>query len=354
MAQKYYPPISDLVTEQFPVTNLPLVSNLTNTLLDGLTYTDLFVNVSADKATRFFALKVVAKRMEAEIPGTSLKFVLFDGADEKSYIPLTLKTYWELRKYVEGFKADGFDYTPRAFFDLLLALIDVSEEDFIGGILFTFIDDADPYVKLIDEFIDTIKRYKTNKVEMDDEVGGVWNNWDTLIDELGKIKINVKDLKNTNTQPFKDEIDCIIKRWNAIASSLDLDFDIYKLAFETITKDVKNIEEKFEKLLELFRYWLGDINMNDVEDLLVPQFELTVPNVPVALEFPRSIFIPIDKASPANTPVALPDPAKTQITFNLDSLYYSTRTGFEMADKGSFSFDKSFILGTKFTLEVKN
>lgn len=352
MVQKYAPSLLDLVTDQFPVTNLPLVSDLTSDLLKGLTYEKLFVNVSADKATRFFALNILAKEIRTAIPGTGCSLVFFDKetgqpATGKSTIPLTLKTHWELRKYVEGFKADGFAYTPEAFFDLLLALIDVSEEDFIGGILFTFIDSADPYEKLVDEFIDTIDRYKKNQITINDEVGNVWKNCDEIIKQLGYVKANI-----ANTQILTDKVTQITQAWDAISSSLDLDFDIYKLAFEAFQKDVKNRDEKFDRLLEMFRFWLGDINQQDLEDLLVPHFELTVPKVPVALEFPRSVFVPIDKTSPSNAPVALPAPAKTKLTFTLDSLYYSTKTGFEMADNGSFDFDKSFLLGTKFTLEI--
>src|SRR5436305_1756337 len=65
------------------------------------------------------------------------------------------------------------------------------------------------------------------------------------------------------------------------------------LAFDTVTRDVTDIDRKLEQLRILFGSWFGGLTWQDLEELLVPQFSLAVTKVPMALEFPRKWLVPL-------------------------------------------------------------
>lgn len=317
MTQRY-----GLLTELVDVDKVPaplsFVSQPLGALLAKVRYRDLIAETSPDRGAGHYALTLITERIVVDLLGSGLKVVYFEPeqpADLTSEIPLSFDYRWPILKYAHAFDLASFPHTARAVFDILLDIVDISEREFIDGVVEALIDDPAPYQALIDK----LKDWNAN--------GGAPLSGLTL----SNLPTTVGEAEHIVTQ---------IKAANV---------DVFIAAFEAAVEDLSNIEQGLDNVAALFRRWLGGVSREEVEALLVPHFSVELKNVNMALEVPRSILVPLDVAG--NVKGA---PEVSRVRFIAGALRYDPRTGFAIDLNGEAKLDKSEIPGFGLTLEVSD
>jgi hypothetical protein len=350
---RYYPPLSQLIGREALPSDVGVFGAATETvqdvldrLLKGVRFKDLVINQSAQGDVRFYSLSIVAEEFGFNLPGTDIAFLFFPGeaGSGEANIPLAFEWRWGIKRYVHDFETAAFSRSPRAFFDLLLKVANLTEAQFIAGIAKVLLGDAGDYVTLIQSIRTLVVDYKNGTATLEDEGQQILLNVDALVAGMDALLTDLQDPAPT----FDSDVDHIVETFEALSTTLDLDLDLCLLAFETVTRDLDNDDDKLDALLALFSAWFGGFGWQDLEEILIPQFSLAVAQLPVALEFPRKWLVPLDANNAPTTDEAI----KSQLKFNAGAIKYSTQTGLTFTGENSFSFTKSAIGKSGLTLEI--
>lgn len=316
MPSDYYAPISDLL----PASNVPdsistLLANVGN-LLSDLYYKDLIVEKSTDGDSAYVSLTLaVFHRIEFDLPA-DLKLVVFDSLSGSNTVatelPLSFSYRWEIIKYLREFDLDTFTETAEEYYDILLGIINASMEEFIAALVDQF-HSADP-----DEFFAAYNG-----------LSGITS----LIQSSGTFEEQIEDYTN---QIYTD----------CVNNATTLYARIYTEFIEGSTAD-----ETLGYLYELLKPWLGAFTKENLTRIITPQANLSIGNATttasVALEFPRTMLVPLDINGNA-----IAAPAKSQLSLNIDSISFGTATGIEFEGQASLDLDYSEIPGTGFRIDA--
>lgn len=329
------------------------IQQVLDRLLSGIRFKDLVINQSAAGDVRFYSLTIVAMELGFELPGTGISFFLFPNADglDEADIPIEFEWRWGVKRYVNDFEATLFSHSPRDFFDLLLKVANITEAQFVDGIVRIFIGDPDPYVKLVHDIKALITDYKNGVLTLDDPAGEILANADAILPELDTLIAELQD-PTTMSAPFKSEVEHIADTLDKIATTIDIDLDVCRLAFDTVTRIIQDPGEKFESLMVLFGSWFGGFDWKDVEELLIPQVSVAINPVPIGIQFPATILREVD--ADGKPVLHLGEDKPAMLSFDVASLKYSTADGFkfEIADSLNFDFPRSEILKSGLILEL--
>lgn len=152
---KYYPALSEIVkTDDLPE-SLNFIKGGVTRFFDKMFYKDLSYSKSIKGDSAFYSLSIVSrKRLDIELPGTGIFIVLnpdFEDGDISSF-PITVFYDWKILAYKRYFSLSNFSFSIEDTFNLLLDLLDVSEEQVLGLALRMFVVPASPAVSQIEQF----------------------------------------------------------------------------------------------------------------------------------------------------------------------------------------------------------
>ncbi len=330
---KTYPPLSTLLQPSSLPSGLGFLDAAADTLLGGLRYTHLVVETSPGNDAKYYSLTVITRELALQVPGTGLKLIFFpasqssetgeeggeDAASEVAEIPVSFGYRWPILRYLPAFETLSFAHSARAFLDIAMTLVDLTEDEFLAGVIGCFIDDPSPYQALIDGL----------------------KSWDS---GNGSTPLDGLDLTSV-------PVGYTAEQYVAMQAGV-LGVDIYVAAFETFVNDTANLDDAVANVVTLFRTWLDGITREDLEQLLVPQFSVALQNVSMALEAPRSVLVPLDEDGEE-----IADPkVHSRVTFIAGGVSYDSETGFDIAvDDGlEIAFNRSKIPGFGLTLDFKD
>src|SRR5882724_3565137 len=314
--EKFYPSLSTLISANSLPQSLGFVQGLVDNIFDDLFYRNLQINSSRYGEYADYSLILVSyRRLDFEVPGTGLFFILNPSTigDIGSEIPVSLTYHWEILRYVSDLKLDQFDYSPRAFFDLIIKITGVNYKDLIKEIVSTFIGGT------LDDFI---TRFNTAHPATPLSITP-----DTDLDAYIESMIDALDAHSIDV--------------------LDAIFDDYILDLD-IAASLKNIEN-------LFFHWLGFFSKERIEHLLVPELSVSIDEISVGVQFPSTILREVDvQGKPVPDPLHPANDKPAVLSFNVASLRYSTATGFEfdLADSLNINFPRSEILKSGLIIEL--
>ncbi|MCW3103853.1 MAG: hypothetical protein JWO09_2293 [Bacteroidetes bacterium] len=313
-----YPSIIRLVDKDILEKVLGDNFSFDNTLLAKIFYGNHVFDKSryGDEVTHSLDL-IFGDSLGIEIPGLNgTKLLLNPSATGGTQVPLSFNYNLVALKYLKTLSIESITEDPRVILEFLSDLFDVSYEELITKCITILVDDPNPVQKFISDF----------NAKYSPAVPLVYN----ASDPYPYLTIAEKALDN-NINP------------------LDAIHDLYIAGndFDTILKNIK----------ALLSSYVDQLTLNDIKELLIPKFSLSIDEIEAALEFPRDLFVPIatptyNSIPPTTLGEPLPEPYKTRLTFDIGSMGYSSETGFSFEPGGTFGFQKSFILGTKFSLEV--
>ncbi|MEM6269568.1 MAG: hypothetical protein AAF998_09030 [Bacteroidota bacterium] len=287
MPTKFYPPITDIV----PVDKLPnelgFVKTGLTAILSKIYYRNLQLSTSSRGDSAFYSLEIVSlDRIDIEIPGTGVFLVLnpshsTTGPDETSF-PITLAYEWPILGYLRNFDLAGFSFQPGDFFDLALAILNVSEREMIDRVLAIFIDSPTPITTFVD---DVNSQFGTSIA------------YPTGADPVGEVLADIDSAAGVD---------------NAGAAI----FAIYII-------DAVGDGQADARLKLFFNSFFGGDIKSYIRTLITPKINATI-STSVGIEFPRNILTPLQ--SLGGPPVTDPN-IKTMLRFNAGDLYFSTDRG---------------------------
>lgn len=361
---KYYPPLSQLIAREALPGDIGILAGVNETieqvldrLLAGIRFKDLVINQSAFGDVRSYSLTIVAKEVALKLPGTGIAFLLFPGADGpgEANIPVASEWRWGIKRYVNDFEVALFSHSPLAFFDLLLKVANISEAQFIDGIVRTFIGDPDPYVKLVQDIKGLIADYKSGIATLHDPSGEILDRALEILPSLDTLIADLQDPEHLG-ELFQSEVDHIADSLESIATTLDIDLDVCRLAFDTVTRAIEDPGDLLDSLLALFGSWFGGFKRQDLEELLIPQISVSLGPLKVGIRFPSNILREVTaEGEPIPDPNNSEEDKPTVLTCDVASLTYSTARGFEfdLVDSLNFTFPRSEIVKSGFTLQLE-
>ena len=305
MATKFYPPVSALISSDALPSELGFVKDGVSALLSKVYFRDLQYSVNERGDKGFYSMGIVSlTRIEIEIPGTGLFLVLNPSHDpvnpDISEFPISLQYDWPVLGYIRNFDLSTFSFQPSDFFDLALAVLDVTERQMIDRVLQIFIDAPNPINKFVDDVNGMFGTAIPHPVT-GDPVGEVLN---------------------------------AINNAAGIEGAGTVVFSLYILDAISDGKTDERFDQFFKSFFDGdFKSWLLR--------LLTPKIDATL-SVSAGIEFPRNILVPLD--SIGGNP--LPEPARSMLTFDPGEFYFSTERG--------IGFDEDLVVNLNHPSSIGN
>ncbi|HEX8517116.1 MAG TPA: hypothetical protein VF868_13045 [Bacteroidia bacterium] len=310
LVQKYRPTLTDLLKVDSLPENLGFLQGPLSSFLDKLFYENLqaFKSPNGDSVSYTLDIVTYKKLTLLEIPGTGVAFVINPpsilGVQSSSVFNVSFEYKWQILRYIRNANLQTFSFDVTGYLNLLSSVFGISKEELLEETINVFLGDINDPPAGVDPLFDLVTNYNSTHINQ-----LTYNSGDTFGDIYSQL------------QAFGDNI-----------------LDIIKESY---------LNNAFDKLKELIARWVGPLDEERLKALLIPEFSASLNNISFGIEFPRSIFTPLNSAG-----VDLPDPAKSMIIVNAGAFRYDTNDGFIFDKNLTFDFPKSRILGTKFTLEI--
>ncbi|KAB2916130.1 MAG: hypothetical protein F9K23_08450 [Bacteroidetes bacterium] len=330
MAENLIPLNEIISTDEIP-DSLGFIKDALNDVFSELFVADIQANISLYKENVNYEFSLISSvRLELEIPGSNgLKLVLNPGIIENdtSEFPMSLGYSWPIIKYIEEFNLANFDFQPRSFYDILINICRATEADLLAALVNSFyewtISDREP----------------TNP---DDERSPA----EKFVDAF-----NLNYSPTTPLVLLDDPDDLIVYEdlFNQLISNGN-EFEIIEILFSDFILD-SNVDETVRKIEKVFSSFLGNFTLDYIEKLITPHFSASLQDINIALEFPRTMLQPLDE----NGEVIEDENTKASLVFNVGSLFYSTKSGFDFDNVSSISTSTPVMIGkTGLIANIKN
>jgi hypothetical protein len=321
----FYPSLDTLIPLESIPAQLGVVKEGLTNVFGHFFYRDLQVHKTADGDAAFYSLKLLTyKRLALEVPGTGgLALILNPSLDEgvqgaHSEFPISLSYKWSILKYAKAFDLQTFDWSPTAFFDLVLDLTGVTKQELLTEALSVFTDDPNP----IQHFIDFFNNNPNNNPVVPLVLNSFPTEEEIIADVLAQLTSNAND------------------------------FDAYQIILDQYILSVNSLDEIFDKLELLFAKWLGAFSIDNIKELLVPQLAASIDAISVGIQFPSNILREVDADGKPILQAGADKPAV--LSCDIAALKYSTAGGleFDFADSLNLNFPRSEILRSGLILEL--
>ncbi len=299
---KYYPTLSSLITVDELPDFLSFIKEHVQSVFDNIYYKDYYSSENATGSSAFYRLDIVPRtRLEQEVLGTGMILILNPDYEDSiiSSFPITVFWQWKILQYVRNFNISTFSETSEAFFDLAINILGISQEQILIIAVNSFLTPGmvmSPFKQLVSD-INTL--YNCN-IEID---------------------INAED------------------RYEQLVGQIDiLGKNIYLTIF-TLYLLTDNSSETEQKLKDFFFPFFSTDFEAYIKDLFVPKISVSLNNLSLALEFPRTWLKPVDNTK-----------EKSMLCFKVGTARFTTENGLEFEDENEISFDKSEIGNTGLTI----
>ena len=304
----YYPSISSLISlEDIPDT-FGLVNSL-NDIFSKVHFKDLQVSHSTNGDAGFYdmvLLNASGTELALDVPGVKdMKLVLNPASGG---FPFSCSYQMPVLKYLKDFDLTNFASNGSALYDLLLKVSGVDSKAALKAAIFNFIEDDDPIAKFIHTYNNTHfpSTLLTKSSSTDD---------DEVIADL------VNQLSGT---------------------------DIFQIIYDDYINSSGNLETAFSNLSVLFNDSMGNFSLDDIKQMMLPNFTANLGLTSLDIVFPKWLFKNINAPS---------DFSKLHISCDY-SVQFDTRNGLEFIEginpSPTFTFDRSEIANTGFTIAITN
>ena len=343
-------PLINIVNKEFIPDEIEFLENSIKDILTSIRYKNYIENTTPSNDVKFYSLTLVLKELKTKLIGTDLKLVFFPGQINESEIPVSLELHWGIKRYLSEFNMQSFSSSPYAFFEILLLLVDIKEEEFINGIIKLFFYAPNPYLDLVDTIIDVLFKYDNNEILIKEKTGKLKEKIDEVILEFESLKSNL----SSDNLSFEVMAQKIVHTFGKVGDSiLSEQLEVYQLLFEVLMNDIYSTHAKFDRLIKLFRTWIGDFSLKAIEGLLIPQFGFELHQISMALEFPRNWLIPMEFDGATWREVS-DESVLVQLQFIAKGLQYHTTTGFDIGiDQDNMQFDLQRCMIPKLEMQLQ-
>ncbi|MDL2296464.1 hypothetical protein LJC68_05755 [Bacteroidales bacterium OttesenSCG-928-B11] len=366
--QQYIAPLSDLIDASQIPGDFQALESLAqegvDILLQKIFYKSYVANTPGSDVS-YYHLIVVTKALRLPILDIGFNIVFFKSPNnDSSEFPITFDVRWPIKKYISNFKTQGFSYAPQALVDIFLELTNVDEQTFYRNIVTSFFNGGDDsYLTFFSSLENNISAYSEGIIAVDAEITNILTQLDTIKNEVKDLltTTNLFTVENifdnyTEDSDIDNSVQSIVASLEKLNDDFDIELNIFK---EVVVSAIANfsINEAFDRLADLFGSWLEDITIQQIKDLLIPQFSLKLSNINMGLEFPRKWLVPVytgsEPVSGLNINDPLPEPFQSSLDFTVGDLIYSTQDSFLFENQAHFTFKRSMIGNTGLLVEFE-
>lgn len=305
---EFYQRLNALIKPESIPGNLVIIEDGADQLLAKLFFADAVLQKSGSGEQGFAYLRIIlGQELGFGIGGTDgIKLILNPNPEGAgTSFPISFKYAWEVLKYKSNFKLAGFDNTVAGIFDIFKDIAQISDEEFINGVLGTFLGGDD----IIGQF------------------SVLFNNYNA-----GSYQLNL-----TNGISSAESILEILEKFD------QQDVDFFKVVFDLFFADDFSLDVFWDRLKRLLNRWLDQIDSDRLVEIITPKFNLKLESLNAAIEFPDNILKPID-----------PEIPKSLLTFNIGTLEIDSKFGFDFQSIGDLLFTDSEIASSGFTLSFND
>lgn len=311
--------------------NLPIKINLHNYLPDGvnpnleiieklnknLYYKDYYFTVSEGEITKFYSLILIYnKKIEFEINGTGLKFMINPGISNSTEIPVKFRIRSPYKKYFPDFNIKTFDISFREVFIYMIRKLKIEKMDAL--------------VKCFEIFEINSNKFATfiNKVNTEFSVN-----------------IDVNQLDQSNL--FSDLIYKI-----EIENSLELYFVLFQVYISNSDLSI------FYDNIELFANQSGisdKFKPKNILEELLPFFEIEISKIAIGASLPIKYFREVDENT--NLPIINNETGKYKesiISYNAGSIIINSRAQIKFNPSSTFLLPKTELFNSGIILKFND
>ncbi|MFT6502853.1 MAG: hypothetical protein ACJASQ_002984 [Crocinitomicaceae bacterium] len=314
-------PLAKELIEQSEV--LGPLFNLTGDLLgtmDKVHYRNLFVSRAKYNEAGHYSLTLVTfENLGLNFSGPGGMGIVINPTTIGpigSEIDVTFKYKWDILKYRHAFDGATFTESIDQIFEIVLDVANITKQDFLSTFLSEFFDNSDNIFDFITDF--------------------------NLINSEG-----LTLTANGSNPDVLGELENVIDQFDA--SEVNVFLSIFSNYLQEAT-----FQDSLDNLNNIFKSFIGEITLEKIQDFVLPAIRMSVDDISIELQFPRLWLIPMIE-SPLGSGKYIEDPDILELSalaFDVGSLDYSTDSGFTFNNTSVFSFQKSKIANTGFTLEI--
>lgn len=303
-SNQLFQPISDIIKPSAIPGDIAIIEDGIEQLLSKLFYKDATISSSPNGEELYAHLRILsAQELGFEIGGTGLRLILNANPDNTpgSSFPISFRFYWEVLKYRNSFDFTSFDNGFSGIFDVLKDIAQFTDEELLTAAINTFI-------------------------------GG--NNSNTeFVNRFNQYLILPDPIKLTDGLYPEEHIGEITRRFG------QENIEVSKVILDLFLANSSSLNDFWTKLKQLLSYFGSKLDEDRFKRLITPGFQFSLDSINAAIEFPESIFKPVD-----------PSISKSKLTFDIGRVVVSSEDGFDFQSIGNFEFTESNLFNTGFTL----
>ncbi|MBV8328827.1 hypothetical protein [Chryseobacterium sp.] len=315
---RYYPRLSSVISENDIPDILGFVKDGIVSLLDHIYFKDMQSSKSPKGDSAFYSLSIVSKKLQIEIPGTEIALVLnpdsVGGNSNISSFPITVEYQWKVLAFLRMFSVGNFSFDPQQIFEILLTVLNISEEQAIENFIEIFVTPENQNTTALQQLVKDLNKANPGWATPIPQPSG-----STSIAEVVQ-QIISKEGKEAAMVAFAAYI---------LSNSSDLSLEKVKIFFN---KFLPHDLDEF------------------IKEVVLPKFRATL-MLSAAIEFPRSILKPVYPAKHPSTPLELlPEDSnggpKVSISFGEALFYADTERG--------FGYNMDMVLNMSYPAQIGN
>ena len=315
--QVMHPTLSQLLPFDKIPNEIEAIKDALASIFDDIFVKNLIASQSYDGSAGHYSLVLTTyNSLGINIPiANDLKLVLNPTTQGTTEVPVTFDYSWIILKYIRDFNYSTFDNTVNSVLRILVDLAAINEEFLLKEMLYTFYPNSSSIENFVQDF-------------------------------NTKYNSSINSANNPDLT-FEQKSDEIFKQIN------DLNYQIVDIVYDLVI-DING--EGLERLKMLFASYFDDIE-NRIREVLELNFNATINEISVGLQFPHKWLKPVYTGSEPETGLQqddlLPDTYFSYLTFNVGSLNYSSKKGFQFKSISSFDLNRSMIGNTGLIAEFQ-
>ncbi|MDP1728442.1 MAG: hypothetical protein Q8M15_16780 [Bacteroidota bacterium] len=306
---KYLPPLSELIPIEEIPQSLGFFQGGINTIFGQLYFDNLAVERNVNAGEGYYDITIVSYTPIAlEAPGTNgMTLVLNPGfeVENSTEFPLSFSYACPILKYLPDFSFKDFDFSPKSFFNILIQIGGISNENIISGV---------------------INQYYVGE-EVEDSI-------QDFIDAINTKYSPAPTLVKSSSTDENEIISDIVFQLTGTSNNLDISEIVFN---DYILGD--SIIDTILRSERLFSPSFGNFTLDNIKSLLIPQFSASLNEISLAIEFPRTILLPLDNEDNVISNEAI----KSKVTFDVGSLVFNSQDGFSFEELSTISLSNSQI-----------
>ena len=305
--QIMHPKLSELLPlDQIP-NEVEALREALASVFEDIFVKNLIVTQSYDGSSGFYSMTLTTyNSIGIDIPiENDLRLVLNPTQLGATEIPIHFDYSWIILKYIDDFDLSTFDNAIDSILYILFDLAQINEKELFREMILVFYPEAIALEAFVQQF--NTQNTQTVTVPSDPD------------------------------QPFEEKLENIYDEITA------LDYDLLRVIYQSVI-DIDG--EGPERLKKLFFRYFTNIEAR-IKEAITLNFNASIDEISVGLQFPhkwlRPVYTGVEDVTGLQENDVLPDTYFSYLVFDVGSLHYFSKSGFQFRNVSAFNLSRSMI-----------